>query len=198
MSQVGPVQHQASSGGPAQCSPAGPVTNGSFAGAGRVEGIEHADTAAGKVGDFASDQNQSPGLSGGGQEAVDDGEWVGNIQAPPFFRDASVDIDDVILVYGPQAVQPLLQQVGLGTVLAAQAFDAQPDLADCQCADKDLRRGDGVPPGHDIVIWVPFADLGDDIGVEQVGHASPTQSMVRGRSWDLARSRSPKSGPDRR
>ena len=28
-------------------------------------------------------------------------------------------------------------------------------------ADKDLRRGDGVPPGHDMRIWVPFADLGN-------------------------------------
>ena len=52
----------------------------------------------------------------------------------PFLRDARVDIDDVILVDGPQAVQPLLKQAGLGAVFTAQAFDAQADLADCQRA----------------------------------------------------------------
>jgi hypothetical protein len=38
----------------------------------------------------------------------------------PFLRDASIDVDDVIGVDGPQAVRPLLEQVGLGAVLTAQ------------------------------------------------------------------------------
>ena len=71
MSADGTVQHQASSGGPAQCSPAGPVANGSFAVTGRIEGIEHAEIAASKFGEVAGDQDQSPGPDRGGQEAVD-------------------------------------------------------------------------------------------------------------------------------
>ena len=113
--------------------------HGSFAAAGRVEGIKQLDVAPGEVGDVASDQDQTPRPGRGGQEAVDDGERVGDVQEPPLLRDASVDIDDVIVVDGPQAMQPLLEQVGLGAVPAAQAFDAQSDLADCQRADKDLR-----------------------------------------------------------
>src|SRR6516164_1083133 len=108
MSADGTFQHQASPGRVTQWSPAGPVANGSFAAAGRVEGIEDADIAAGEVGDVAGDQDQTPGPGRGGQEAVDDGERVGNVQVPPFLRDARVDVDDVIGVDGPEAVQPLL------------------------------------------------------------------------------------------
>src|SRR5215471_15887793 len=56
MSADGTFQQQASSGRATQCARQDPVANGSFAAAGRVEGIEHADITASKVGEIAGDQ----------------------------------------------------------------------------------------------------------------------------------------------
>jgi len=64
-----------------------PVVNGSFAAARPINGIEHAEIAAGKAGEVAGDQDQSPGPGRGGQEAVDGGERVANVQVPPTLRD---------------------------------------------------------------------------------------------------------------
>src|SRR5215831_20861183 len=104
MNADGTVQYQASPGRATRCSRQGTAANGSFAAAGRGEGIEHADIAAGEVGDVAGDQDQTPCPGRSSQEAVDDGERVGDVQVPPFLRNASIDVDDVIGVDGPQAV----------------------------------------------------------------------------------------------
>jgi len=49
--------------------------------------MEHAEIAAGKAGEVAGDQDQSPGPGRGGQEAVNGGERVVNVQVPPIVRD---------------------------------------------------------------------------------------------------------------
>jgi len=53
----------------------------------RIKGTEHAEIAASKADEVAGDQDQSPGPGRGGQEAVDDGEWVANVQVSPTLRD---------------------------------------------------------------------------------------------------------------
>ena len=64
-----------------------PVANGSFAETGQIGRIEHAEIAASKDGEIVGDQDQSPDLGRGGQEAVDGGEWVAKVQVPPVLRD---------------------------------------------------------------------------------------------------------------
>ena len=86
MSQDGTVQHQASSGGPPSALPAGPVANGLFAVAGRIEAIEHAKIAAGEATSLSATRINSrlgrdgqeglvrgsgPGSSGGHRRLVD-------------------------------------------------------------------------------------------------------------------------------
>ena len=44
--------------------------------------MEHAEIGASKVGEVAGDQDQSPGPGRGGQEAIDGGEWIGNVRTP--------------------------------------------------------------------------------------------------------------------
>src|SRR5215471_5602970 len=75
MSADGTFQQQASSGRATQCARQDPVANGSFAAAGRVEGIEHADITASKVGEIAGDQDQlrTLGMWAGSSQECDEG-----------------------------------------------------------------------------------------------------------------------------
>src|SRR5882724_3091499 len=164
----------------------------------RLEGIEKRSTATCDVGDVASNQSPTPDPGRCRQQAVDNGQWVRDVQAAPLLSDVGVDVNNAIPVDHLQASQPLFQYLCLFAVPTPQSLDPDPNLADGQRADKDLSGRDRLIPGENAGVRTGLAQLRYDICIEQVGHASAAQSMLRGSSVDLVRSRSSKPGPDRR
>src|SRR4051812_48204180 len=78
-----------------------------------------------------------------------------------------------------QPVEPAVECQRSGAIAALNRVDAAADLAERQHADEQLVRADVVEPlDHPLVSARSLADLGQDVGVEQVAH-SDTGFFVR-------------------
>ena len=74
---------------------------------GGPKGLNTRTSLRGEVGHVAGDQDETPRLGRGGQEAVDDRERVRGVKARPSLCDASIGVDDAIYQDGPKVAAVL-------------------------------------------------------------------------------------------
>jgi hypothetical protein len=130
--------------------------------------------------------------SRGCQQAIDDRNRPNGAHTPPFVGDCVVDTQHATAKCGFDLREPTLERRGLlGNVWPCK-LDPLTDLSENKHAQEEIIIGDRTVPSRNLLIAPgSLAHLGNDVGVQKVGH----RSTSRPTSW--LRSRSiPSSGAD--
>src|SRR5919204_2971680 len=136
------------------------------------EWIDARDAGSGDVPHVSRRDGETVHLRRCGQQSVDDGQWIGNVHAPPFFCDGTINRENPIAETFDQAPQPSIQCSCAPAVAPLDAVDALPKLANRQNAEKNLVLGQsGKPFGDQVVAALTLSELGDDVGIDEVAHS---------------------------
>ena len=84
----------------------------------------------------------------------------------------AVHTDDVVGVSGVQPVQPLLQRPAWAASLPRSRSTPRRTSPMDRTLRKNLRWTGSLVPGQHVGVGGTLAEFGNDVGVEQVGHAS--------------------------
>ena len=141
--------------------------------------IECTDPGSLKVRRIARNDRQLVFKAGGGDQSVGNGWRLIRCEPAPAVGDGCGDRQNPLGVVGFQSKQPAFERTGRSRIPGPTEFNSAPDFAEGQHAEKGFVRLDAGHPGRDALIAVPFSQLGDDTGVNQVRHQ---RAISRGRS----------------
>src|SRR5229473_3317252 len=146
----------------------------------------------GNVTIVARHKRQAIGHRGGREQAVDHRDRSNGAHAPPLVGNGIVDTEHAPTEGGHYIAQPAFERRCPAGIAGASKLDALPDLAENQRAQEEIlvsnRR---IPFGNLRVATIALTNLGDDVGVYQVAHRSPSRPRSRERSRSI-----PSSGAD--
>src|SRR5205807_7922333 len=118
----------------------------------RGEGIDDLDSSARDILHVSGRQRQAVHLRRGSHEAVDGGDWVGNLHAPPLFRDLDVHRKDAVAMFGDELLEPHLEDAGGRGISPTYALDASADLTDCDHAEVEVVSRESVEPLRNVAV----------------------------------------------
>src|SRR5207249_543415 len=105
--------------------------------------IQRLDPRSRDVRDVPGDESQAAHFCCCGDQAIDDGEWIRDIQTPPLLDDLEIDRENPIAMLPEQPQQPLFQRRCRSRIPPADVLDSSSDLADRENAQKDVGLGNG-------------------------------------------------------
>src|SRR4051794_5808522 len=117
------------------------------------------------------------------QQSVDQRQGVGNPEQCPCFGDRLVHGQNALAEPDPHSRKPEVERLRLLRIAPPFQLDATANFSEHQNACPDLLDSSAPNPANDVRMRTfAFANLGDDVGVEQKFHRS-TSRQSRWRGW---------------
>ncbi len=158
----------------------------------RSKWIQHLRAETGYVAVVAGHQCQPIDRGRGCQEAVDHRSRSQSAHPSPSMGHSIVDSKHTTVECDFNLTEPSFERRSLARVVYARKFNSLADVSENERAQKHLRIGDRRVPFHDVRIApLALANLGDDVGIEQIAHRSTLRPRSRARSKSM-----PSSGAD--
>src|SRR4051795_12627772 len=140
------------------------------------QGVERFRATAGHVVEVAGDQDQAVDPGRGGEARVVDVLLALGEELTPELRHLPADGKEALAERREGLVHPRLDPTGDVRLPGPQPDDALPHLAHREGTDGEVRVIDAGQPRRDVPVRIGLADLAEDVGVEEVPHASPSRT----------------------